>query len=117
MIRPIISPDQWLASEPSKLSKGSCSVTALGGVMGQLNEIGQRTSRRGAVEQDAVPFEVRREACQDENGNRYTVIVWQHGVVAPWTSYTLADGSPVHYEDECWFDVPGTGKMLTRCKD
>lgn len=55
-----------------------------------------------------------REDCQDEEGNPYTVIVWQNKPGLSTISYTLDDGTPVHYEDKCYFALP-SGKMLTRC--
>lgn len=58
---------------------------------------------------------LRREACQDADGNPYTVIVWQDQPPMPFTSYTLEDGSEVHYDDECGFTVVDTGRELTRC--
>ena len=60
--------------------------------------------------------ELYREKCQDEDGNRFTVIVWQNKPGLSTVSYSLADGTPVHYEDECYFATP-TGKLLTRCPE
>lgn len=60
--------------------------------------------------------ELYREQCQDEDGYRFTVIVWQNKPGLSTVSYSLEDGTPVHYEDECYFATPG-GKMLTRCED
>lgn len=60
--------------------------------------------------------ELYREQCQDEDGNRFVVIVWQNKPGLSTVSYSLEDGTPVHYEDECYFETP-TGKMLTRCAD
>lgn len=62
-----------------------------------------------------VKGEVYREICQDEDGNRYTVIVWRD-LPGSATSYTLDDGTPVHYEDGCVFALP-SGKMISRCED
>ncbi len=64
----------------------------------------------------AVKRELYRERCKDEDGNRYTVIVWRDYPGTSLTSYTLEDGTPVRYEDECYFATL-TGKMLTRCDD
>lgn len=64
----------------------------------------------------AVKRELYRERCKDEAGNRYTVIVWRDFPGTSLTSYTLEDGTPVRYEDECYFATL-TGKMLTRCDD
>ncbi|WP_306224612.1 hypothetical protein [Bosea beijingensis] len=58
--------------------------------------------------------ELYREQCQDEDGNRFAVIVWQNKPGLSTVSYSLEDGTPLHYEDECFFATPG-GKMLTRC--
>ena len=66
----------------------------------------QPTSRR----------ELYREQCQDEDGNRLTVIVWQNKPGLSTVSYSLEDGTSLHYEDECYFASP-SGKMLTRCQD
>lgn len=63
-----------------------------------------------------VKCELYREQCQDEDGNRYTVIVWKDWPGSPLTSYTLEDGTALHYEYECYFATPA-GKMLTRCED
>lgn len=60
--------------------------------------------------------ELYRERCQDEGGNRFTVIVWQNKPGLSTVSYSLEDGTPLHYEDECYFATP-SGKMLTRCED
>jgi len=60
--------------------------------------------------------ELYREQCQDEDGNRFVVIVWQNKPGLSTVSYSLEDGTPVHYEDECYFATP-SGKMLTRCED
>jgi len=66
----------------------------------------QQTSRR----------ELYRDVCQDEDGNRFTLIVWQNKPGLSTVSFTLEDGTPLHYEDECYFSTP-SGKMLTRCED
>lgn len=59
--------------------------------------------------------ELYREQCQDENGKRFTVVVWQNKPGLSTVSYSLEDGTPLHYEDECYFATP-SGKMLTRCE-
>lgn len=64
----------------------------------------------------AVNRALCRERCKDEDGNRYTVIVWRDWPRSSLTSYTLEDGPPVRYEDECYFATL-TGKLLTRCDD
>jgi len=58
---------------------------------------------------------LRTENCRDEDGTRYKVIVWRDWPGLQLVSYTLEDGTPVHYEDECYFATP-SGKMLTRCE-
>ncbi len=60
--------------------------------------------------------ELYREQCQDENGNRFVVIVWQNKPGLSTVSYSLEDGTPVHYEDECYFTTP-SGRMITRCEE
>jgi len=57
--------------------------------------------------------ELYRERCEDEYGNHYTVIVCRDWPGLSMTSYTLKDGTPVHYEDERTFSLP-SGKVLTR---
>jgi hypothetical protein len=56
------------------------------------------------------------EDCRDEDGRRYRVVVWREWSASPKTSYSLEDGTPLHYEDECSFALP-SGKFLTRCAD
>ena len=60
--------------------------------------------------------ELYREQCQDEDGNRFTVIVWQNKPGLSTVSYSLEDGTPVHYEDECYFLIEPTRQFLTRCE-
>lgn len=59
--------------------------------------------------------ELYRELCQDGEGHPVTVIVWQNKPGLSTLSYSLEDGTPVHYEDECYFATPD-GKVLTRCE-
>lgn len=56
-----------------------------------------------------------RERCQGEEGNRYTVIVWR-GPGSVQTTYSLEDGTPVQFEDDCIFRLP-SGKLISRCED
>ena len=56
------------------------------------------------------------EQCRDEDGNRYAVVVWRDWPGLAVTSYTLEDGTPVRYEDECFFTIVPTGKVLNRCE-
>ncbi len=67
------------------------------------------------VRPDPEAQELYREACRDEDDNLYTVIVWQAHPLMSGTLYTLDDGSPVTFEDDCWFTVAESGKQLTRC--
>lgn len=60
--------------------------------------------------------ELYREDCQDADGARFTIIVWQNKPGLSTVSYSLEDGTPLHYEDECYFALP-SGKMLTRRDD
>jgi len=60
--------------------------------------------------------ELYREQCQDEDGNRFVVIVWQNKPGLSTVSYSLEDGTLLHYEDECYFATPDR-KMLTRCEN
>ncbi|PTM40945.1 hypothetical protein C8D03_2478 [Bosea sp. 124] len=55
------------------------------------------------------------ESCRDEEGNPFNVVVWREWPGLSTTSYTLEDGTPVQYEDECVFRIVTTGKLLTRC--
>ncbi len=64
-----------------------------------------------------VKRELYRERCQDEDGNRYAVVVWRDWPGLPTTSYSLEDGTPVHYDNECYFTIVPTGKVLSRCDD
>lgn len=70
-----------------------------------------------ARRQSPVRRELYRERCKDGDGNRYTVIVWRETPDTSLTSYSLEDGTPVHYEDECYFLIEPTRQMLTRCDD
>lgn len=66
------------------------------------------------------PTQVRRALhtahCRDKDGKRYKVVVWREWPGPSGTSYTLEDGTPVHYEDERSFTLP-FGKRLTRLED
>lgn len=63
-----------------------------------------------------IPLELYREACQDEDGNRYTVIVSALFPNLSTTSYALDDGTPVRFVDDCLFEIVPTGRTLTRCE-
>lgn len=63
-----------------------------------------------------IPLELYREACQDEDGNRYTVIVSALFPNLSTTRYALEDGTPVRFVDDCLFEIVPTGRTLTRCE-
>lgn len=60
--------------------------------------------------------ELYRELCQDEDGNRYTVVVYRPFPKLNVTRYELEDGTPVRFIDDCLFEIESTGRMLTRCE-
>jgi hypothetical protein len=60
--------------------------------------------------------ELYREACEDEDGNRYTVIVYRTHPGLCVTDYELEDGTPVRFVDDCLFEIETTGRTLTRCR-
>jgi hypothetical protein len=78
--------------------------------------VGMQPSSEAPRRQHTSRRELYREQCQDEDGNRFVVIVWQNKPGLSTVSYSLEDGTPVHYEDECYFATP-SGKMLTRCDE
>jgi hypothetical protein len=59
--------------------------------------------------------ELYRELCQDEEGNRYTVIVIRPHPDLSVTEYELEDGTQVRFVDDCLFEIEPTGRTLTRC--
>ncbi|RXT43090.1 hypothetical protein B6S44_28930 [Bosea sp. Tri-44] len=59
--------------------------------------------------------ELYQELCQDEDGNRYTVVVYRPFPNLNVTRYELEDGSRVEFVDDCLFEIEATGKQLTRC--
>ncbi|MCV9937702.1 hypothetical protein OIU35_15210 [Boseaceae bacterium BT-24-1] len=65
--------------------------------------------------QAPAPREMYREACQDEDGNRYTVIVYRPFPRINLTRYALEDGTPVRFIDDCLFEIESTGQTLSRC--
>lgn len=79
--------------------------------MGAWRNLAEPAPRR----RSPVKREVYREFCQDDERNRYTVIVWPDWPGSA-TSYALEDGTPVHYEDDCVFSLP-SGTMISRCAD
>ncbi|MGX1787050.1 hypothetical protein ACWIGM_09950 [Bosea sp. NPDC055332] len=61
------------------------------------------------------PEVLYRELCQDEDGKRYTVIVFRPFADLNVTRYELEDGTPVRFIDDCLFEIEPTGMQLTRC--
>jgi hypothetical protein len=61
------------------------------------------------------PRELYREACEDDDGNRYTVVVWQPYPGLSLTDYTLEDGTPVKFIDGCQFEIASSGTTIYRC--
>lgn len=59
--------------------------------------------------------ELYRELCQDNDGNRYTVIVYRTFPHLTVTDYELEDGTPVRFVDDCLFEIESTGRTLSRC--
>lgn len=59
--------------------------------------------------------ELYREPCQDEDGNRYSVVVYRPFPHLSITEYALEDGTPVRFVDDCLFEIEPTGRTLTRC--
>ena len=64
----------------------------------------------------SIPLELYREACQDEDGNRHTVIVSALFPNLSTTSYALEDGTPVRFVDDYLFEIVPTGRTLTQCE-
>lgn len=60
--------------------------------------------------------ELYRELCQDDDGNRYCVIVYRPFPDLNVTHYELEDGTPVRFIDDCLFEIESTGRTLTRCE-
>lgn len=67
------------------------------------------------MELQLAPVELYREQCEDADGNPYTVIVWRLIPGIGSVQYTLDDGSPVKFVDDCLFQVVETGTFITRC--
>lgn len=61
-----------------------------------------------------APTILRREACEDEDGNRFTVIVWRVYPGLPITRYTLPDRTPVEIVSDREFLLP-SGRSVFRC--
>lgn len=75
-------------------------------------ELGDSTARAPLP---SNPREIYRERCQDEDGNRYTVIVYRSFPALNVTRYELEDGTPVRFIDDCLFEIESNGRTLTRC--
>ncbi|KRE11637.1 hypothetical protein ASE66_24235 [Bosea sp. Root483D1] len=73
-------------------------------------------SDRAAARPASIRRELYRELCQDEDGNRYTVIVYRPVPDLNVTRYELEDGTPVRFVDDCLFEMESTGRTLTRCE-
>ena len=56
----------------------------------------------------------RRDACQDEDGNRFTVLVWRVYPGLPITRYSLPDRTPVEIVSDYEFLLP-SGRSIFRC--
>ncbi|WID98411.1 hypothetical protein QO058_09320 [Bosea vestrisii] len=74
-----------------------------------------RLSDKVTIRPASAPIELYRELCEDEDGNRYTVIVSRPFPGLTVTRYALDDGSPVRFIDDCLFEIVSTGRTLTRC--
>lgn len=68
-------------------------------------------TRRRLVE---APVIWRREPCEDEDGNSFTVVVWRVYPGLDITRYTLADRTPVEIVSDCEFLLP-SGRSIFRC--
>lgn len=75
------------------------------------SELSDKVAARPA----SIRHALYREFCQDEDGNRHTVIVYRPFPELNVTRYELEDGTPVRFIDDCLFEIEGTGKQLTRC--
>lgn len=61
--------------------------------------------------------ELYRERCRDDDGQIRIVIVWRAYPGLGLTYYSLEDGTPVHFEDDCVFTIVPTGEHLSRCEE
>jgi hypothetical protein len=62
-----------------------------------------------------ISREIYRERCRDEEGKRYSVIVYEDEIGI--TTYRLEDGTEVRYVDGCEFEIVERGKIISRCED
>lgn len=74
-----------------------------------------RLNDKVAAHLNPAHLKLYREFCQDEDGNRYTVVVYRPFPDLNVTRYELEDGTPVRFIDDCLFEIEATGKQLTRC--
>jgi len=58
------------------------------------------------------PQALYSQACEDADGNAYTVIAWRPPPVLGLTEYTLDDGRPVKFLEVCLFEVVDTGTYI-----
>ncbi|WP_126116612.1 MULTISPECIES: hypothetical protein [unclassified Bosea (in: a-proteobacteria)] len=61
------------------------------------------------------PQVLHRELCHDQDGKRYTVIVYRPFADLNVTRYELEDGTPVRFINDCLFEIESTGQTLTPC--
>lgn len=61
-----------------------------------------------------LPEELRREICDDDEGNAYTVIAWRPYPGLALTEYTLDNGSPVKHVDDSFFEIVSTKQLINR---
>ena len=85
----------------------------------------RQVGRSVSLEPAPAPKVLYRVACEDEDGNRYTVIVREKlrlfrrtpdGRGRSTVSYSLNDASPVLFADDETFEIVGSGKLLRRCE-
>jgi len=60
------------------------------------------------------PQELYRETCEDAEGNAYSLIVWRPLPGLNLVEYTLDDGRPVRFIDECRFEIMESGTLISR---
>jgi hypothetical protein len=75
----------------------------------------RRDQATGSPPPHSTKRELYRELCQDEDGHRHTVLVYRTFSDLSITHYTLVDGTPVRFIDDCPFEIEATGRTLTRC--
>lgn len=56
-------------------------------------------------------YELYREQCRDDDGNRYIAMVWRSHPDLATTFYTREDGTPVHFEGDCVIPIVPTGEQ------